>query len=133
MARKISLTIPLEANPLPYQNQVRSKIQHNRDGKSYVKHYKTSKLNSYQTYIRLMARSAANRVGWEIIEKYFKIELHMVFKNRTHGDADNCEKSIMDALEGELFKNDKWAKDKHVHYSYGSEAKIIVKVEELVL
>jgi len=92
--------------------------------------YKTSKLKHYQDHIRLVATSVKNRTGWVMLPKFFKYELVLYFRNRVHGDADNCEKSIMDAMEGVIYENDKWGCDKHVRYHYGKEARIEITIEE---
>lgn len=128
---RIKVVVPLDINPVPYQQGLKSRPVFDKGGRfKFVSHYKTRRLEEYQELVRMYAISARNKQGWKIVPKFFKYDLLMVFKSRTHGDADNCEKSIMDALEGVLFTNDKWGFDKRVRYAYGSSARIEITIEK---
>jgi len=124
MTRKIKIHIPLSFNALPHQNNI------------IITRYgakKNDKLKHYQYHLALMAKQEAMNAGWEMLEKYFKAEICFIFKNKKHGDMDNCEKTLFDALEGVIYKNDKYCKDKHVWYDYGDEASITIEITEMVL
>lgn len=127
----IKVVVPLDSNPVPYQQGLKSRPVFNKAGGfQFVSHYKDRRLTDYQELIRLHAISERNRQRWAILPKFFKYELLLVFRTRNHGDMDNCEKAIMDALEGVLFENDKWACDKRVRFAYGSQARIEITIEK---
>ena len=130
MSKQLKIVIPLDSNPVPYPHGIRSVPVFAAGKFKYINHYKTTRLKDFQDWVRMHARSAKNKHGFEIIEKFFKVDLYVVFKTRNHGDMDNVEKSIMDALQGEVFENDKWACDKRVHYSYGKNSRIEIIIEK---
>lgn len=129
---KIKILIPLDYNPIPHQQGIKSRAIFDRAKNfKFISHYKTAKLREYQDYLRLCAISQKNELHWTAPEKFFKYDLLLVFKSRNHGDPDNCKKAILDAVEGVLFSNDKWGCDSRTRYAYGSQARIELTVESM--
>jgi crossover junction endodeoxyribonuclease RusA len=59
---------------------------------------------------RLTARQAAIKHGWRMPEpgQWVKLKLKFIFPNGNHPDPTNCLKVFLDALQGEIYPNDKW-------------------------
>jgi len=109
--------IPLETNPVPYQNNVRH---------SGHRRYKTAKLKAYQT---MLGYHASKHVTEPLIASYeqtFTLELHFHLKNKVHGDLDNLCKSCLDSFEGILYNNDKFCSKLCLSYEYSDKAGIDV-------
>lgn len=113
----IQFHIPLEKNPVPYQNNVR----HTRNG-----HFKTPKLKSYQEFLRWHATQQVDEPLEVSYDKTFTLYLRFHLKNKTHGDLDNMAKSVIDAFEGVLFTNDKFCSKLSLAYEYRDEPGIAV-------
>ncbi len=59
---------------------------------------------------KLIARLQARAQGWRVPEKgkWVKLRMKFYFPNRNHPDPSNTLKVFLDALEGEIYENDKW-------------------------
>jgi len=59
---------------------------------------------------KLLARVEAKKQFWVMPEKkkWIKLRMKFIFPDGTHPDPTNCLKVFLDALEGEIYPNDKW-------------------------
>ena len=81
----------------------------------------------------------------KIVQQYFKvqyphfnplegdlfIEIHYYFKDLKHCDLFNLPKSLMDALQGYLFKNDRQIKSAVLHIIYDKKERIEIYCSEI--
>ena len=91
--------------------------------------WKTKHLESIQELIEYEAINAMR--GLKKIEGYFSTKLKIGLKGKKHGDADNMEKTIMDALEGIVFKNDKYGIQMNRSYYYNEKPCIYISITPL--
>jgi Holliday junction resolvase RusA-like endonuclease len=101
-------TIPLSFNVPPHQNNIIHTFKKRKDGTTYKVTFKTEKLRHFQNYLKAMALSLMNKRKWDMVEKEFA--LHIKFfciYRKKRGDGVNMYKTVEDAFEGSLYKNDK--------------------------
>ncbi len=91
--------------------------------------WKTEHLESIQQIISYEAKNAMR--GLEMIEGYFSTKLEIALKGKRHGDPDNMEKTIMDALEEIVFKNDKLGCQMTRRYYYADSPSIDISITPL--
>ncbi len=89
--------------------------------------WKTEHLESLQEIISYEAVKAMR--GLKMIEGYFSTKLEIALKGKKHGDADNMEKTIMDALEGIVFKNDKYGCQMIRYYYYYDKPSLQIEIK----
>lgn len=97
--------------------------------KSRMGGWKTKHLESAQELIAWKAKEAMR--GLKIIEGCFSTKLEIALKGKKHGDPDNMEKTIMDALEGIVFKNDKYGCQMIREYYYSDKPFINISIKPL--
>jgi Holliday junction resolvase RusA-like endonuclease len=97
---------------LKFDTNVPSHQQGIRLGKRGV--YKTEKLETFQQEAAYKLQNDVRESGEHDFPLTSPVALVIVFypKTRKHGDMDNMEKTIIDAMQGVLFANDKQIKSK---------------------
>lgn len=116
----IQFSVPLDHSPVPYQNNVR----HSRRGS-----YKTKKLSDYQKLIAWTAKEHVKEIFEGSYTNHFSLWIHFKMKNKVHGDLDNLAKSVLDALEGVLFNNDKFCQKLSLSYEYSNEWSVSIMMK----
>ena len=93
------LTFTVEGRPVPWQRRV-----------PYKGRYLTPKRSrAYKERVGLAALHAINRqqMAWKPLTVRVLVSLRVYPPDRRHGDVDNYEKQIGDALQGIAYVNDK--------------------------
>ena len=112
--------------------------------------YNSSKSTTYKQMIKIHAKNAMNKAHKSMTERPLKMELTFFFKPPKSytkkklravetgelrytklPDADNLAKTVMDALNKLLYKDDSQIVELSVKKEYGIEDGLAVKVEEI--
>lgn len=102
--------------------------------------YTPKKTRAYEAYIASAAKDYTPSGG--LLEGPLRVSLSFYFKRPKslskkclyhvkRPDIDNIIKSILDALEGVIYKNDSQVVELHATKSYGDPSHVEVKIEEL--
>lgn len=114
---------PLSHNPVPHQNNIKY---------TKTKAYKTKKLEYYQKQLGYEALDRMNRNGWQMIEKEFRMDVTFYCVNKKRGDRVNLLKSLEDALQGIVYKDDYYSVDGRIQIKYDKiSPRIEVKIQEI--
>ena len=111
-------------NPIPYTRVLSNKIR--ADGARYLE---------WQQFVRAQFSTKYPKTIWIDGKKWgapirsgnhpVKAKCWITFKDKSHGDADNIFKGLLDAL---LFQ-DKYVMEFHVYAEYGPVGKVYIEVE----
>lgn len=116
----------------------------------FVKAYDPEKSRNYKTFVKCLAKEAAEKQGWEFTEKPLFVRIIAVlsipaskskkFKQRVNDglefptkkpDVDNIFKTVTDAMSGILYKDDKQIVFANIAKTYGEQPRVEVHLEEL--
>lgn len=67
---------------------------------------KANKVKKYEELVAEAAREAVVRTGWELSDKELKVKVLVTWGDRRRRDVLNVNKSIFDALNGIIYKDD---------------------------
>ena len=109
MRRSIEITIP--GKPLP---KGRPRVV---NGKAYT----DPKTRGYETFLKMVMRDHASGFRWKIPSGDVFVKISLRFGSKIHGDLDNCAKSILDAANGVLFRDDKSVRILHIQREWATE------------
>lgn len=73
--------------------------------------YLDAEARAFVELAKICAHQAAKRARWKILPagEFFYLVIGFEFKNKRFADPNNMLKILIDALQGILFENDKWA------------------------
>lgn len=81
-------------------------------------------------YEALVASSCGSAFGdWPLEDAEYTVTIDVELANRVHGDVDNIAKSVLDGLNGVLWKDDKSVRRLVIERHYGEDAGVHVCVE----
>ena len=69
--------------------------------------YRTRQGNEYYSIIKKEIQKQMDLIDMKMTEEQIELEVLFVFDNNRANDLDNHLKSLLDAMEGVLYKNDK--------------------------
>lgn len=88
---------------------------------------------SYKELIAIHCRS------FKKLEGNLKVELSFSYKTPKRpttdcpvGDCDNLAKSVLDALEGIAYENDRQVMDLHIKKFYGTEDAVCIRIDNML-
>jgi len=116
--------IPLWMTPPSHQAGIG--IKTDRFGRAMS--YKTSRLAAFQQQFAMLLRSEINKQKFKRIEGDYSLSIIFYLANRKHGDIDNLAKSVSDALEGQLFNNDRDCKEMFLYILYDKNPRIVLEI-----
>lgn len=93
--------------PVP---KARARMCTTKSGKRFW--YTPEATRRYESLVRAIGESTTP-TWWPVAERY-SIDVAIYFPDRRARDADNVLKSVLDALEGVCFENDRLVYEKHV-------------------
>jgi len=98
-------TMIIEIPALP--PSVNHYFKRSRNGRLYL----DAEARAFVEMAQLIAKQAAKKARYKIIPagKFFYLVIGFEFANRRFADPNNMLKILIDALQGILFENDKWA------------------------
>lgn len=83
---------------------------------------------------KILARMEAKKNKWTLPDagKWVVVRLKFYFPTKNHPDPSNCLKAFLDALEGELYLNDKWVLPQIIGVDFDkTNPRTEVEVEEI--
>lgn len=116
----------------------------------FVKAYDPGKSRNYKAFVKLIAMEEMKKQGWKYTERplLIRVDAYLTLaKSRSKKfkadalagrefptkkpDADNLLKTVMDALSGVLYKDDKQIIDCGVRKYYAEEPKLVVMLDTM--
>ena len=107
-------TIPLWRNPPSHQHGIGIRV--GRNGSAMT--YKKSDLAAFQQQFAMLMRMEINKTKFRRIMADYGVSCTFYLINRKHPDVTNMWKTIEDACEGQLYDNDKFAKEIFLYREY---------------
>jgi len=95
----------------------------NRQGRVFL----TKKFKDFEKSVKEYAKA---QYKGDILTCNIKMEIWTMFRNKVRPDAFNIPKSIADALQGTVYKNDKQITEGQVYVFTGGKDRFWVKIEE---
>jgi|GEM_PF-3165860 crossover junction endodeoxyribonuclease RusA len=93
--------------------------------------YMSKPAKDFKEHLQWVAKLKAKQNKWKIFneERFFYVDLYYTFKSRKRFvDPNNTHKITLDALEGILFENDRWALVRDMYAEFGPEEHLIIVV-----
>ncbi len=82
-------------------------FKRSRNGRLYL----DAEARAFVELAKVCAKQAAKRARWKVLPagNFFYLVIGFEFENKRFADPNNMLKILIDALQGILFENDKWA------------------------
>lgn len=107
--------IPVSVNVL-YK---RAKLSSGKQGM-----FMTKRAKEFKEMLAWKAKETAIKNKWKLFteERFFFVDLYYTFKSKKKFiDPNNSHKIVLDALEGIIYKNDKWALTRDMGAKFGNK------------
>jgi len=116
--------IPVSVNAM-YQ---RAKLSSGKQGM-----FMSKRAKEYKELLAWKAKEAVLRNHWKLFreQRFFFVDLYYTFKSKKKFiDPNNSHKIVLDALEGIIYENDKWAltRDMEAHFGNKEHFTIIIRI-----
>jgi Holliday junction resolvase RusA-like endonuclease len=96
--------------------------------------YMTKNAKKYKEELAWMAKEVVKNNKWKLFdeERFFFVDLYYTFKSKRFVDPNNTHKITLDALEGIVFDNDKWALTRDMGAKFGKREHftIVIRIPE---
>ncbi len=97
----------------------------NRQGRPFT----SGKFKAYAAALALEAKSQMNAAGWRMLEVPIKIKMTFYFKSDMRLDIFNAPKSICDALNKIVWKDDRLIHQGYLILGYSDEERVEIEAE----
>ncbi len=91
--------------------------------------YMSQKAREYKEELAWSAKLASKKYNWKLFKekRFFYVDLYFTFKSKKRFvDPNNTHKITLDALEGILFENDKWALTRDMNAEFGNKEHLTI-------
>ena len=91
--------------------------------------YMTQKAKQFKEELAWSAKMASKKYNWKFFKenRFFYVDLYFTFKSKKRFvDPNNTHKVTLDALEGILFENDKWALTRDMDAKFGDKEHLTI-------
>lgn len=94
---KVSFTVPGPVRP-----KERPRVR--RDGRAYT----PDRTRSYEAHVKACCMSAVYGPGWGwTLDGEYRVDIVVHAPSGVRADLDNCAKSLLDAMQGVAYRNDR--------------------------